>query len=89
MLHFKVQLTLLWKDPCCRFSAVYVYTDNTLKHIQEKAINIFNDEMKNSLKPKQINSFYGGEEIGDGHDISMFDMFNYSTITTAIRYNCK
>ena len=77
--------------PCCRFSTIYVYTDNTLKHIQ-KTINIFNDKMKNKCKPKQRNVFfffYGGEEIGDDYDISMFSIYSYSTITTDIHYNCK
>jgi len=36
LLHLQVQLKLMLKNPCCRFSAIYVYTDNTLKHIQEK-----------------------------------------------------
>ena len=45
--------------------------------------------MKNTLKPKQIQVFYIGEEIGDGYDISMFSIYNYSTITPEINYNCK
>ena len=36
LLQLKVQLKLLLKVPCCRFSTTYVYTDNTLKHTQEK-----------------------------------------------------
>ena len=80
----------MWlKIPCCRFTAIYVYTDNTLKHIQEKTINIFNDKMKNNLNPKQIKAFYGGEEIGDDYDISMFNIYNHSTIRIDISYKCK
>ena len=45
--------------------------------------------MRNDLKPKQINVFYGCEEIEDGFDISMFNIYNYSTIATYINYNCK
>ena len=45
--------------------------------------------MKNNLKPKQTNAFYGGEEIKDDYDISMFNIHNYSTITTYINHNCK
>ena len=89
LLHLKVQLKLLLKFPCCRFSTIYIYTDNTLKHIQEKAINIFNDRMKNNLQPKQINGFHGGEEIGDDYDISMFNIHNSSSIATYINYDCK
>ena len=48
LVHLKVQLKLLSQIPCCRFSTMYVYTDNTLQHIQEKAINIFSDRMKNN-----------------------------------------
>jgi len=47
------------------FNYLHIYTDSTLKRIQEKTINILNDKMKNNLKPNQINAFYGGEEIGD------------------------
>jgi hypothetical protein len=36
LLHLKVQLNLLLKVPCCRFSTIYIFTDNTLKHIREK-----------------------------------------------------
>ena len=66
-----------------------MYTDKTLKRIQAKTINIFSDRMKNNLKPKQINAFYGGEEIGDGFYISMFNIYNYSIIATYINYICK
>ena len=47
LLHVKVQLKLFWwKVPCCRFSAIYIFTNNTLKHIQERAMEIFNDKMQ-------------------------------------------
>ena len=36
LLHLKVKLKLLLKVPCCRFSTIYIYTENTFKHIQEK-----------------------------------------------------
>ena len=87
LLHLKVQLKLWLKIPCCRFTPIYVYTDITLKHIQEK--NIYNDKMKNNLKPNQIIMFYAGEEIGEEYDISMFNIYNHSTITTDINYKCK
>ena len=38
--------------------------------------------MKNNSKPKQIHASYAGEEVGDDYDISMFNIYNYSTITT-------
>ena len=80
----------MWLEiPCCRFTAIYVYTDNTFKHIQEMATRIFNDEIDNNLKPNQIIMFYGGEEIGDEYDICMFNMYNHSTITIDINYKCK
>ena len=82
LLHLKVQLKLWLKIPCCRFTPIYVYIDNTLKHIQEITTNIFNDKTMNNLKPNQIKAFYGGEEIGDDYDI-------HSTITTYINYKCK
>ena len=88
LLHLEVQLKLMLKILCCRFSPMYVYTDNTLNHIQAKAINGFNDKMKNTLKSEQIKAFYGGEEIGYDYDISMFKIYNYSTITTYIDYDC-
>ena len=84
LLHLKVHLKSLLQVPCCRFSTIYIYTDNTLKHIQEKTINIFNDKMKNNLTPKQTNLFYVGEELGDVYDVSMFNIYNYSTITRDI-----
>ena len=36
LLHLSVQLNLLLKVPCCRCSTIYIFTDYTLKHIQEK-----------------------------------------------------
>ena len=38
LLHLKVKLKLLLQVPCCRFSTIYTFTDNTLKHSQEQAI---------------------------------------------------
>ena len=51
--YIKVGLKLLLQVPCCRFSTVYIFTDNTLNHIQEKAIDILNDKMRDDLKPKR------------------------------------
>ena len=45
--------------------------------------------MNNSLKPNQLNTFYGGEEIGNEYDISMFNIYSHSTITIDINYKCK
>ena len=46
--------------------------------------------MKNNLKPNQTQAFFfAGEEIGDYYDISMSNIYNYSTITTYINYKCK
>jgi len=45
--------------------------------------------MKNNLKPNQIKAFYGGEEIGDDYDISVFNIYNHSTTTIDIKYKCK
>ena len=43
--------------------------------------------MDNNLKPNQVITFCGGDEIGNEYDISMFNMYNHSTI--AIDINCK
>ena len=45
--------------------------------------------MQKYLNPKQRNVFYGDKEIEDGYDISMFNIYNYSTITTDINYTCN
>ena len=91
LLHLKNQVKLWLKIHRCRFTPIYVYTDNRLKHIQEIATRIFNDKMNNNLKPNQIRMFYGGEEIGDEYDISMFNIYNHSTITIYkyINYKCN
>ena len=39
-LQLKVKLKLLLEVPCCRFSTIYIFTHNTLKHIQENNRNI-------------------------------------------------
>jgi len=57
LLLLKVKLNLLLKIHCCRFSTIYRFTDNTLKHIQENAIAIFNDKIKNDLQTKQLGVF--------------------------------
>ena len=49
----------------------------------------FNDKMRNDLKPKQISVFYDCEEIKHDFDISMFNIYNYSTIASDINYMCK
>ena len=80
---------MLFKVPCCTFSTTHRYTYNTLKHIQETTIEIFNDKMKNTLKPKQIHVFYSSEEIEDAYDISVFNTYNHSTLAATVDYNCK
>ena len=87
LLHLKVQLKLWYKVPRCRFTPIYVYIDSRLKHIQEIATQIVNDKIDNNLKPNQIKTFCGGEEIGNEYDISTFNIYNHSTI--AIDINCK
>ena len=57
LLLSKVELKLLLNVPCCRISTIYIQTDNTLKHIQEKTVELFNDKMNNNLKSKQISLF--------------------------------
>jgi len=79
---------LLIKVPWCRFSIIYIFTDNTLKYIQEKAIELFNDNMESILISKQ-SVFHCGKEIEYGYDINMFTIYNYTTMTTDIHYTCK
>ena len=75
--------------PCCRFTTIYLYTYNTLEDIQKEAIKIFNNEKSNKLKPKQIKAFYGHKEIQEDEELSTYSIYNYSSITTDIRYNIK
>ena len=49
---------------------------------------MLDDKMKNDSKPiKQISVVYGYEEVEDGFDISILNIYNYSTITTDIIYS--
>jgi len=75
--------------PCCRFSTVYLYTNNTLEDIQKETIKILNKGNNRDLKHKQITAFYGDRELEEHEQLSTYNIYNYSTIKTHINYRIR
>ncbi len=88
LLYLKAKLKLYLHIPTLRFTTIYLYTFETLEHIQNKVIEIYNS--KNDiiqLKAEQITAFYGFKEIEKGDNISSYNIYDKSTIRTEINYN--
>ena len=68
-----------------RYTTIYLYTDDTLKDIQNKVIEIF--KSKNEiLTPTNIKAFYGYNELEENDQISIYNIYDKSTITTNFNY---
>lgn len=91
LLHLKAKLKILLYIPCCRFNTVYLYTYNTLEDIRKQAADIYNTKNGGFItrQPKQIKACYGLTDIEEHEQISVYNIHNYSTITTTIDYNIK
>ena len=89
VLHLKAKIKILLYIPCCRYTTIYLYTNNTLEDIQKEVVNIFNKWHNSNIKPKQITAFYGDKEIEEHEELSIYNIYNYSTITADIDYNIK
>ena len=88
LLYLKAKLKLYLYIPTLRFTTIYLYTFETLEHIQNKVIEIYNS--KNNiiqLKAEQITAFYGFKEIEKGDNISSYNIYDKSTIQAEINYN--
>ena len=88
LLYLKAKLKLYLYIPTLRFTTIYLYTFETLEHIQNKVIEIYNS--KNNiiqLKAEQITAFYGYKEIEKYDNISSYKIYNNSTIDVEINYN--
>ena len=75
--------------PCCRYTTVYLYTHSTLEDIQKEAIKIFNKGTNREYKPEQIKAFYAYNELEEDEQLSTYEIYNNSTITTDINYNTR
>ena len=89
VLRLKAKIKILLYIPCCRYTTIYLYTNNTLEDIQKEVIKIFNKRHNSNIKPKQITAFYGDKEIEEHEELSTYNIYNYSTITADIDYNIK
>lgn len=88
-LHLKAKIKILLYVPCCRYTPIYLYTNSTLEDIQKEVLKIFNKRHNSDIKPKQIKAFYADTEIKEHEQLSTYNIYNYSTITTDIDYNIK
>ena len=70
--------------PCCRFSTVSFYTNNTLEDIQKETIEIYNKWTSRESKPEQVTAFYGEQELEEHEQLSTYDIYNSSTNKTNI-----
>ena len=89
LLHLKAKLKILLVVPCCRYTTVYLYTHSTLEDIQQEAINIYNNKRREQFKPDKIKAFYAYKELEEHEQLSTYNIYNYSTITTNISYNTR
>ena len=87
LLYLKVKLRINLYVPCCRFTTIFLYTDGTLKDIQKEAIKTYNINMGLSFKEQRIKAFYGDTEIIEEEELSTYNIYNNSTITTEIYNN--
>jgi hypothetical protein len=86
LLHLKVKLKLLLHIPCCRFNTLYFYTYNTIEDIQKEAIQIYNKKNNDNLKITQITIYYGDKQLDPDEQISTYNIYNLTTLTTQINY---
>ena len=66
-------------------TTIYLYTDETLKNIQNKVIEIYKPKHE-ILTPTNIKAFYGYNEIEEYDQISIYNIYDKSTITTNFNY---
>lgn len=85
LLHLKVKLKIFLYIPTMRYTTVYLYTFETLKDIKNKVVEIYksNNEI---LTPKNIKAFYAYNEIEENEQISIYNIYDKSTITTYFDY---
>ena len=91
ILHLKVELKLLLNIPCCRFNTRYFFIHITQQKIYKKKqyIYIYKKITNSDIKPEQITFYYGETELYKDEQISTYNIYNYSTITTDINYNLR
>lgn len=89
LLHLKAKLKILLYVPLCRYTTIYLYTYNTLEDIQKEAIKIYNNDTRDNLNPDQITAFYAYKELEEHEQLSTYNIYNYSTITTNINYKTR
>ena len=75
--------------PCCRFSAVNFYTNNTFENIQKETIEIYNKWTKREFEPEQVKAVYGEQELEEHEQLSTDNIYNCSTIKTNINYRIR
>jgi hypothetical protein len=86
LLHLKIKLKLLLHIPRCRFNTLYFYTYNTIEDIQKEAIQIYNKKYNDNLKITQITIYYGYKQLDPDEQISTYNIYNLTTLTTEINY---
>ena len=85
LLHLKVKLKIFLYIPTMRYTTIYLYTFETLKDIQNKVIEIYKSKNE-TLTPTNIKAFYGYNEIEEHDQISIYSIYDKSTITTDFNY---
>jgi len=85
VLHLKAKLKIFLYIPTMRYTTIYLYTDDTLKDIKNKVLELY--KSKNEiLTPTNIKAFYGYNEIEEHDQISIYNIYDKSTITTTFNY---
>lgn len=85
LLHLKVKLKIFLYIPTMRYTTIYLYTFETLKDIKNKVVEIYKSK-NDILEPKNIKAFYGYNEIEENEQISIYNIYDKSTITTDFNY---
>lgn len=85
LLHLKVKLKIFLYIPTLRYTTIYLYTFETLKDIKNKVVEIYKSK-NDILEPKNIKAFYAYNEIEENEQISIYGIYDKSTITTDFNY---
>ena len=81
LLYLKAKLKIFLYIPCCRFNPIYIYTCDDLEQIKKETLKICsNNNLLSNTTAEQITAFYGNQELDEYNQLTMYKIYNLSTI---------
>ena len=81
LLYLKAKLKIFLYIPCCRFNPIYIYTCDDLEQIKKETLKICsNNNLLSNTTAEQIKAFYGNQELDEYNQLTMYKIYNLSTI---------